>query len=933
MPHFSPERWQRVEALLDEVLDLPPDERRAWLDVHCGDDEALRADVEALLEADEAEGDFLSASATTYADALISASGNAPLKPEEMALDTRVGPYRLVALLGHGGMAAVYLAERDDGLFEQQVAVKLIKRGMDSEAVRRRFLAERQILARLQHPHIARLLDGGLADDGQSYFVMDYVPGTPITDYSTEHALDLTARLHLFEDVCRAVEYAHRNLVVHRDLKPSNILVTDDGRVKLLDFGIAKMLAEDEAPIPAQTVTGIVAMTPEYASPEQVRGEAITTATDVYALGVVLYELMTNERPYYFESRSPTEIERVICDTEPRRPSTAVLQRTEAATENAAVLHRKLRGDLDNIVLKALRKEPERRYASAAHLLDDLQRYRDGLPVLARPDTVGYRLRKFVQRHRMGVAMAAAFLMLSFGFALFYTLRVTAERDRAQAEAERARETRDLLISMFGAADPDAGRGDTLTARELLALGTTQIEAELANQPDLQAEMLAAIGEVYRKLGTYDDALPLLERALAQARELHGPVHADVATAHSRLGEVLYDMGDYERAETHLRDALRLRRQLFGERHAAVAQSLDQVAALVYEQGSFDEAERLYREALTRRHTLFGPNHLDVAETQNNLGILLTELAKYDEAETVLREALAVREAQLGTTHSAVAETIHNLGFLYWDRGLYEEAEPFFRRSLDIAHTLYGDEHPSLAIDLNNLSLLLRDMGDYDEAESVGRQALAMQQKFLGPTHRDVSTSLYNLADLLMLKGAYTDAEPLLLESLQIDLERYGDAHPYIGMARTMYTNLLLERGALDEASTEIQQALAIFEAAYPDGHYRIADARLARGRIVLQRGQPNAAEPDLREALALLATFSPDDDIRTLNAQHALGQCLTAQQRFDEAETLLRESHATAETNLGPTHPVTQQLRAALAELYQAWSRPDEAARYTPSI
>ncbi|HKT61838.1 MAG TPA: serine/threonine-protein kinase, partial [Gemmatimonadales bacterium] len=392
----SPDRWRRIEELLDGMLDLPPSERAAWLERACAGDEALRSEVEDLAARGEEHTGLPRPPEALIAPALESLAVAASSEPSP----DRVGPWRLVRELGRGGMGAVYLGERDDDQFRKQVAVKLLHRDVAGDDLVRRFRHERQILATLDHPHIARLLDGGVAA-GTPYIVMEYVDGVPLDLFCERHRLSVAGRLARFADVCAAVQYAHEHLIVHRDLKPTNILVTADGQVKLLDFGIAKLMDEEGVPATAPlTRTGMHLMTPEYAAPEQVRGGRVTTATDVYALGVVLYELLAGRRPYDLRGRSPSEIERVICETEPLRPSTAVGRERSGRTE---ALRRRLRGDLDTIVLKALRKEPERRYPSTAALLEDLQRYRDGLPVRARPDTFAYRARKFAGRHRVGV--------------------------------------------------------------------------------------------------------------------------------------------------------------------------------------------------------------------------------------------------------------------------------------------------------------------------------------------------------------------------------------------------------------------------------------------------------------------------------------------------------------------------------------------------
>ncbi|MGH7472284.1 MAG: serine/threonine protein kinase, partial [Longimicrobiales bacterium] len=512
---MDPARWDRINELFHGALEREPRDRDLFLRAACADDASLYHEVHALLAAEAAAQRALGGMVSDAVTSLLDTSMEG--KP--------VGPYRVVREIGHGGMGAVYLAERVDGQFEQQVALKLIKQGMDTEQFLRRFRAERQILARLQHPHIARLLDGGIDHDGRPYFALEYVAGEPIDRYCDARGLAVDDRLALFVDACRAVMYAHGNLVVHRDLKPAHILVTEDGQVRLLDFGIAKVLREDEEASAGLTQVGIRALTPAYASPEQVRGEAVGTSTDVYSLGVILYELLTGARPYDVEQRSPAEVERVVCHTEPERPSTKVLHSWGASAQAAQTFgrahgvdvtraRRRLTGDLDVICLKALQKDPARRYPSVEALLEDIRRNLAGLPVLARPDAIGYRLAKFAGRHRVGLMGTAATLVLIASVAAFYTVRLSNERDRAQQEAAKAEQVATFLRGLFEVSDPSESRGQTVTARELLDQGAQRIERELASQPVVRAAMMRVIGDVYHSLGLHTSAKPLLERAL-----------------------------------------------------------------------------------------------------------------------------------------------------------------------------------------------------------------------------------------------------------------------------------------------------------------------------------------------------------------------------------------------------------------------------------
>ncbi|MDQ3753746.1 MAG: serine/threonine protein kinase, partial [Acidobacteriota bacterium] len=526
-------KWARVKELFEAALDREPTKRAAFLAEACAGDNALRREVESLLAFDAGGESFIERPAYETAAELF-----ADEEDEHEAVGRRFGAYTVIREIGRGGMGAVYLAERADDEYQKQVAIKIVKRGMDTDFVLRRFRQERQILAQLDHPHIARLLEGGTTDDGLPYFVMEYVEGTPINDYADAHKLSTLERLALFRTVCSAVSYAHRNLVVHRDLKPSNILVTSDGVPKLLDFGIAKLLDTNAA---THTMTALVAMTPEYASPEQVRGQPVTTSSDVYSLGVVLYELLSGHRPFRLANRRPDEIARVVCEEEPERPSTALLRMEEITNADGAArmsitpervserreesspehLRRQLTGDLDNIVLMAIRKEPERRYSSVGQLSEDIRRHLEGLPVIARKDTFKYRAEKFIRRNKGSVA-AAALVVLSLIMGVAVALneahratvqaRIAAEQcDAAERARERAEKVSRFMQSFLDYANPNwHGRGNDrldVTVREAIDDAAARIDTEIADAPEVRADLHYTIGEVYRTHGEYERSL------------------------------------------------------------------------------------------------------------------------------------------------------------------------------------------------------------------------------------------------------------------------------------------------------------------------------------------------------------------------------------------------------------------------------------------
>ncbi|MEM6647128.1 MAG: serine/threonine-protein kinase, partial [Bacteroidota bacterium] len=731
MPDPSP-RWDRastaffdrVDALFAQALDQPADQRSAFLQ-DAVPDTVIRDEVLQLLGAVPDVHPALDGSAQTLIGTLSDELAAFPVGLDAM-IGQRLGPYRLVRELGHGGMGTVFLAERDDEQFAQQVAVKIVRTGLLTPDVVQRFRQERQILARLQHEHIARLYDGGVTEQGVPYLVMEYVEGTPITQYADDQRLTTRQRLALFQKVCGAVQYAHQNLVVHRDLKPSNILVTPDGTVKLLDFGIAKLVEDDEALglTAAVTRTGLRLMTPEYAAPEQIKGEAVTTTSDVYALGVLLYELLTGHRPYKLEARLQHEIARVILEEEPTHLSTIVgeaLTVTEGGTTamrtpdtiSAArgttpdALRRQLRGDLDRVVLKALRKEADRRYATVSGFAEDLERYLDGLPVSAQPDRVGYRVRKFVQRNRIGVSLAAVLMLTVVGFMVALALQQAAtvrERDRAQAEAEKATAVTDFVLGLFEAADPNNSKGAEVTARELLAEGETRIENDLADQPAVQATMRHTIGDVYYHLGEYEAAVEQTKAALEQRRALHGDVHASVSETLGNLGLTYWAQSKYDEAEVAHREALAINRVVHPALHIETAKMMHNLAINRTDQGALAEAESLYVEAIAMYRALSEEDTEELASSLGALGLLYRRRGAYAEAEAHYRDGLAMNERLHGDDHPEVTTALYNLASVLTIEGRYEESEPLLRRVLDLDIKQMGPEHPYVAYSLNGLA-------------------------------------------------------------------------------------------------------------------------------------------------------------------------------------------------------------------------------------
>lgn len=945
--HIS-ERWQHIEHLFEQALALSGAERSAFWDTACGEDQALRQEVVSLLQAFDEQGVF----DKLERDLITPLHTHLQADPMQGRC---IGSYRLVRMLGHGGMGAVYLADRVGADFEQRVALKLIRYGATSPALRLRFLREQQILARLEHPHIARFLDGGMTEprpgepSGQPYLVMEYVEGLPITSHCGTRHLSITERLRLFTIVCQAVHYAHQRLIVHRDLKPANILVTEEGYVKLLDFGVAKLLAEEEQ-AEAVTQTGLRVMTLEYAAPEQVRGEPVTTNTDIYSLGVVLYELLTGQRPYEIARLSPSEVERMICDVEPLRPSIVVRQIRETK-ENKDESHpimlddgrqlrrvwpeslkRQLAGDLDTIVLKALAKEPARRYASAEALKEDIDRYLAGLPVRARGDTVTYRLQKFVHRHRRGVAVAILLILsLVAGLAgtTWQAQRATRQVQIAELERDRARQLSTLLADLFGYADPREAQGDTLTVYDLLEEGTLRVQEELVDQPAVQAAMLNVLGRAYRNMAQYDHARSLLEEALRLRRGAPRGDPSETAESLLDLGILHLEQGQYDTADELLREALQVRRAALDPNDPAVADVLEHLGSLRRATGALAQADAHYREALTIRRARYGERHQTVAVTLAHLAALMRQQGHYEGADALFRQSLTIQRALDEEPHLDVATTLNDLGVLRYHLADYEGAETYLREALSIMQRILGPDHPEVSIGVNNLAAVLERQGDLDAAEVLYRDALALDRQVLGSTHPGVASTLRNLGLLVQTRGRYAEAEALLREALEISRNALGPTHEDV--ARSLYNlaGLYQEQGDPLAAEAHFREALVLRQHVLGEQHPDVAASASGLGLFLQEHGRSQEAELHLRQALAIWEAVLPENHARIAHAAGALGHGLTVLGRFDEAEPLLLKSYRIHAENVGLADEKTRGALQRLVQFYETSGSPIEAERY----
>ena len=856
-------RLEQADRIFARALEQEDGAREAYVARACAGDEALRRMVDDLIRS--AHGtDSLIRSGGAFRSFLEDGPGDDVLAGRTVL----EGRYRILRELGRGGMGVVYLAERADGHFEQRVALKVIHRGAGRQAAAR-FLRERQILAGLVHPKIVRLLDGGIGPSGHPYLVMDHVEGRPIDRYCAEEGVGFERRLELLADVCEAVQVAHQQLVVHRDLKPSNVLVTDSGEVMLLDFGIAKLLGDATEGGLGVVETGDRVMTPQYASPEQYRGEAITVASDVYQLGFLAYELLSGRRPYELADASPGETERRICVDPPPRPSAA------ADGEEA---RRRLEGDLDAIVRKALHKDPARRYRSADQLREDVARHLAGRPVLARPDDARYRLGKFLGRHRWEVSVAAAGLALLLFLSATFTLRLASERDRTRAQAAAAEEQRrraeevvGFLMGLFNASNPMVSSGETMTVREILDRGAARIEHRLAGQPATQARLMLTIGQIYHDLGNYERARELARASLDLRRQAPERPDLELADSLDALARVEMVVGDPEESFRLLEEAFDLRSAALPAADPLVARTLHLLAASRYYQGRWAEGEALQRRAVELARAAGRPTR-ELAMYLGGLANALDEQGRVQEARRLYRESLAVEGPEFGPWHPTRAAILSNLAASYARSGDHTAAGPLLERAIEIQERAFGTDHPHWAIMMGNLGTSYRELGRLDEAEAAYLRALELRRRVYGEEHPEVARSLVDLGNLSLARDAPALAEDRLRRAVAIEEASLAADHPFRGVTLTALGRALRALARGGEAGAALGQAVEILEAVNGASHVSVAEPLSLLGELQRRRGDRETAERLLRRVVEILegAEDARPDDLRRAREAHA---------------------------------------------------------------
>jgi len=873
-------RWQRIQALFHAAADLPEAERQVFLEDRCADDRSLIGEVVALLKEDAA-GDSVLDRGLAHAARQVLDGG--PAGPQ-----TELGPYRIKRILGEGGMGVVYLAERKD--LGSLAAIKILRDAWLSPARRDRFASEQRTLAQLNHPSIARLYDADTLPDGTPWFVMEYVEGQTLTEYCAARIRTIPGRLALFRAVCEAVLHAHQHAVIHRDLKPSNILVKHDGTVKLLDFGIAKQL-ESLDMTADQTRTGLRLMTPAYASPEQILGGRVGVHTDIYSLGVVLYELLTGRLPFDLSSRTPGEVETMVAKLEPERPS-IVARRLAASPGGGSVVHTGSRtswADLDVLCLTAMHKDPERRYRTVEALIRDVDHFLEGEPLEARPDTMGYRLGKFVRRNSRQVAAAALALAVIIGVVVFYTVRLTNARNAALAQAARTQRIQGFMTSLFEGGDETAGPAESLRVVTLLDRGVQEART-LSGEPAVQAELYQTLGSIYEKLGNLGRADSLLQTALEQ------------------------------------------RRSLFGAEHPEVARSLVALGLLRSDQADYDQAERLAREGLAMSRRAVPLDLAAVARAATALGVVLENRGSYDQAIQVLTEAARL-DSSAGLPQTDLVATLTELANVQFYAGHYAVSDTLNRQVLAIDRQLYGEHHPHVASDLINLGAIQSEGGHYPEAERYYRQALEIYQGWYGKTHYEVASTMTMLGRVLIPQGRLDEASDLLHQALAIRENVFGKVHPSVASTLNELGRVAQQQGRLDEAEADFRRMADIYRAVYHDKHYLIGVALSNLGSVYMDRKDHAQAERFFREAVRRYRETLSEDHLYMGIVRIKLGRSLLRQRRFADGAQESLAGYQIVSRQPDPAANWLQNARRDLVAEYDSLRQPDQAAKFRAEL
>jgi serine/threonine protein kinase/tetratricopeptide (TPR) repeat protein len=889
-------RWQQIRSVFEQVADMVGADRLAHLEKCCGDDSELRSSVQSLLEQDGSKDDPLLHAVGAAAESLLE-------DHRDRLLGTRVGPYRVVSILGHGGMSVVYRGERDDSQYTQVVAIKVLQHATVHPRLRSRLHSERHILATLDHSSIARLIDSGDLEDGTPYLVMEYVDGESIDGYCDSRTLFVRERLELFISVCAAVHYAHRNLVVHRDIKASNIFVTDEGNPKLLDFGIAKLLAPENLShtLPVTRLQERI-LTPENAAPEQVLGRPITTATDIYALGVLLYQLLTGRSPYRLLSYSQLQLERAICMDDPARPSQVVVAKLKGESDadrsrisdrrglSPQRLRARLTGDLDAIIGMAMRKEPDRRYSSVEAFSDDVRKHLLGQPVRARQGDWRYNAAKLLRRNLLATVVAAvAFVGLALvaGVTLWENHRILLARDATALERDRAQQVSAFMVDVFSQADPFTAQGRVPTAKELLDQGAEKIKGNLSLQPEVRAQLLESIGLAYRRQGLNDRAITLFEQAVIIRREEQPVDSGRLAAALANLSQAQSDASRLAGAESSIKEAVAL--SLADNASPSV-----ETADILYQYGQFSLSAKSDPEAAMKL---------------------------FNDALTIFRRLPGDQRHGIATTLGALS------GAAQWS-GNFANAEQLTRDSMNLLGATVGRNHPDYAAAMANLGYVLLQQSKYPDAEQMLNEAMQIERGDFGIDNQRVASIEANLGTVYERENDPVRAMQITKDALRIISERLSPDNYQVGYFMDAVGKLYLDTDDLDNAESTARQVLAIYARSLPPRHLYVAATRQLLGETLLRRGKLPEAETELRAALEIDLSLAGHTDWRAARAEASLGWLLIAENNAAEGEPMLIEARSKLLSSVGPLHPEVTLATARLAQYYRNHHRDADAAR-----
>lgn len=881
---MTTDEWNNIEAIVDEALEIPEEERDAFIKKRCISEPDLIEHVYSFL-ASVAKADQYFSSSTKLKDKLEDEAASESLFSENYStlIGNEIGAYTLTSLLGEGGMGAVFLGERTDGQFEHYVAIKIIQSGLNSSNIYDYFIRERQILAGLNHENIARLYDGGVTDSNIPYLIMEYVDGTPIDEYCDHHRLTADERIELFKSVCNAAKYAHKNLVIHHDLKPENILITDSGTVKVMDFGIAKLVDGsniDDSQADERRQSHFVSFS--NAAPEQLSGDSATTTSDIYALGVLLYKLLAGVRPLPLKNKSGKEIIDLIENHEPE-PLTDCFHMLPANERDKILSDRSttaskdselLNDDLNAVAQKCLKKTPDDRYQTVDDLVQDLRLYQNNFPVRARNSRSFYVAKKFADRNKAPIAVGAIFLITTLFSALFYTYNVQQERDSAQMEANKSKQMTEFVLNLFQGSAPTQTGGSDISARDLLNRGIDRTEY-LSNQPEIQASMFEVLGRILTQIGEYDEAEDLLQQSIDLRVELRGKNDLETISSYELMGTLLSAKGDLFKARTMLEDALSKRREIQGVRQAAMSEANTELAYVYRRLGKYEQAENIYRSLISIYEQELGPDDPLTLTSLSSLGVTLHNSGNLGEAEIIYRDVLEKRLELYSSAHPNIAMSYNNLGSLLLNIGRFDESEKMLAKSLDMRRTLFGESHPKVSLTLNNLGILKRNRGQFDQAISLIEESISINRDLLGAGELQTATNLFSLAELYLMTGITGEAFNHYKKAHHIFEANLPDgssfiARSLIGMAES---NLYNQNADLEQLKKQILNGYEQVKKIHPRHSIEYGLASAAMGKMYLETDQPDEGMDYLNRAYQIVSDIEGDSSFRATAIESLITQ------------------------------------------------------------